>query len=418
MGKINTIYDANIWNKLSYEDIAYWVTNSHSFLIDDTAIELYIAGKMHCNNEGFNRKLSLAFNAQWGLNDEFTLVLFEIPWKQPIVYENSMHTMNPKNDAFSCSLYHYWLQNIISPATIIEPLICLNSALSIELIKPNDPKTLQEIESDKNRIRQGMLKKYASLFESSGIGAKTLIRSWKKRDDSIKNGTLTLTDYREVLFALVKIVTTCESAVILTADYDIVDIQNNLYLSIIDQYIVQMIMMQKIKEGFVIEEKSKSILIDRHSISQKVEEICNRIEAEKEYVSMKVMLYSDKDSKLYPFENKYPVWLLRFLCDYRGNSNCLSMPYNPNNLYQIRYIWHMETLSSEEGIRFDVWLDGYNDKKILLPFTPMVLSGMSEEEQDKEKNKACFPMICKPFCEFEHEEYNYAKSLSPFVKDY
>jgi hypothetical protein len=190
----------------------------------------------------------------------------------------------------------------------------------------------------------------------------------------------------------VKIVSSGESVFILTADYDIVDIQNNLYLSIIDQYIVQMILLQKIDQGFRIEEKQKSMLIDRNTILKKKEEVFNKIKSEKKYASMVVLLYSDKDAKLHLFENKYPVWLLRFLYNYRGNANCLSIPYSPDNIYQIKYIWYMDTLPSEEGIRLDVWSDGYKDAK-LPPIVPRYLSGMSKDELEKEKNKACFPMI-------------------------
>jgi len=62
----------------------------------------------------------------------------------------------------------------------------------------------------------------------------------------------------------------------------------------------------------------------------------------------------------------------------------------------------------------DVWLNGYMDDKVP-PIIPRVIAAMSAEELEREKNKACFPMMCKTLCVYESEEYDNAKSLGDFT---
>lgn len=384
------LYDANIFNLMPIEDIKIFLDGSDNYITDDIAKELLNAKKINNKNEEFQDKLDLIFNKKSGLKDNLSLIISHVPIGLGKTYENSVNVLNPKSNPLICSTHHFWLPKIVMPNLITDPLRHMNSELTWRL--RNRDVTYKEIENIKNKLRVREIERAKPYFENSNITAKKIIKTWAKRDVDINNGKFKISDSRLIMHILNMMLLKRTNVHLLTGDYDLIDLSNNLMSSIIDQYVINEVLTTYCKRLNLECNKQTTLDIPISLFKEQHEKVLEKMNNSEKYLIYTISFYNNVDGKIYPQEKIIPDWLLSFVLLYKGNMDCFGLDESIYNKYPIQYIWYSDWRDSATTVRFEVW------------------------KRDLQKNSNIIePMKCMFFCKYEGEEINTPDKIGEFI---
>lgn len=385
------LYDANIFSKMDLEDIKLYFEECDSYLTDDIVKELLEAKRKMEYNSKFQQKLDLIFNENLGLTDNLTLILSHVPLGLKNTWDNTKKIINPKGDPVICSLHHFWLREIISPALITEPYRHMNSLLTDDLKKGYV--SSKEIQDATNKIRLKEIERANPYLRNSHIGAERLTRTWAKRNKDIANGTFKISDSRLIMHMFNLMCIKISNVILLTGDYDLIDLSNNLTASILDKYVINEVLFDKCMHMNLDTEKHTEIDIPISCFQEKHQKVLKKIEKSKDNISYTLWFFDSSENKIYPYMKQIPFWLLEFVMLYKQNLDCYTLDEETHKKYLLRYIWYSIPETNKESIRFEVW------KKDIKKLSRVV--SLSE---------------CKIHCRYEKEEINSPERIGGFLK--
>lgn len=228
------------------------------------------------------------------------------------------------------------------------------------------------------------------IFDYLDIDTSKIVRSWSKRDKSIRDKNYKITDSRLLVHALDSMLVFKRSVNILTSDYDLVDLQNTLFDCLNDQYVINNV-VNKTCALFNIENGShKEIIIKRADFEKEAKKVVTKTEESDCYFKFIVWFYQRETEKIYPFIKIIPYWMYEFLEVFRGNTDCLALRNSPKYTNNLKYIWYSNP--RDDNIKFRIW------KEEKFPDSSIVES-----------------MLCKAYCKYEMNEINNPNNLTSFI---
>ena len=359
MTKPIILYDTNFFSHASMDDLIDFLNEGENFLTYDVVLELIEAKKKHGNNEKYMEKMKLIFKEDNGLQDNITLLLSHAPFYLGETYENTKNVLDLKNRPVLCSAYHTWFPAVITPALLIDFNRHMNSEIlwNIQQGFVTDQKELEEAEEVLGEIRKEELQKIEHIFQNSNIKAKKIINTWKKRKDDIKRDRLKISDCRLIMQGFNLLAGYQQDVIILTGDYDLIDLRNNLLLSIINDYVITEVLNSKAK---LLEKKNLDeieVEIKMQKIMDTYEKVIKKIKQSTDGLKLIIWFYKDSDKKIYPFERTIPFWLLEFALLFKRNTDCYNLDEEIIKLYPYKYIWQLELIDvpSRDKVKFKIW---------------------------------------------------------------
>ena len=176
---------------------------------------------------------------------------------------------------------------------------------------------------------------------------------------------------------------------VLTADYDLIDLQNSLIDCLYDQYIINRVINKKCKTLCIKHGSSKEVMIEPEVFEEESKKVVAKIQDSKCYFDFIVWFYKTETNKVYPFRRIVPDWLYEFLEDFRGNVDCFALRSPSKCKNKLKYLWHSNP--NEVNIKFEVW-----------------------REEKFTKSDILKPMLCKMYCQYENKEINNPTGLTSF----
>lgn len=384
------LFDANIFGTIPYEDLKEFIQKSQNFLTDDVVKELLEGQRKHANHDEFSKKLNLVFNEQNGLKNEFALLVSHVPIDLEDVIENTKKTYDLKRDPNICSAHHLWLRSIICPTLISNMNRTVNSLLTWQLRNKEVDYNNSNWQNIKNKVKLNEIKKADPYFCDSNIRAKRLFKTWNKGDVDIRDGKYKVSDSRLIAHAMDLMFAYGMSVNILTSDYDVIDLQKNLFESFIDSYAIYEVLKKKLKYE-ELTSKRETIIVPIAEFKDVYDESVEKAEKTKECIELIVWFYN-RDTRTYELsENYLPKWLHEFAKNYKGNIDCYALRKEQYEQYYIQYVW--EPQYEEGNIKFMAWRRDTN--------------GIADVMQ---------PLKCKIMCTYEMEEINNPNNMGGFIK--
>lgn len=379
------LYDTNIIGKLEYEKLNEIIEKSNNFLTDDVAKELLDGKKKHEHNEEFMKKINLIFNEKEGLNENFVLLVSHIQSNE--LLNNTMNKIFLKKNPDICSAHHFWIGNIFFPCLITDVNRHTMNMLTWYLKKGNvdfNESNFNKIKSDIIASEMKIAKPY---FTDSNISSKKLVQTWSKRDKDIIIGKDKITDGRLVIHAMDLILAFRCNVTIYTADYDVLNMQNNFYSSLIDKYVIYDVLEKECKAINLAKDK-KEIYIPIKKFKTELDHVIDRIKNSKDVFVLEVIFFNKKNNAFESVKKYIPVWLFEFMMKYNGNLVCWALDRKEE--YPIKYIWYSAIGNKE--IKFEVWKEPLDET----------------EKYDHIK--------CKLHCKYEKDEINFSPDISGFIE--
>lgn len=384
------MYDANIIAALDLTDLKKLIEKGDNYITDDIAAELLKSKELYPNNKGYQDKINLIFNPQNGLNDNITLILSHVPLYVSEIFENTKNTKITKNTCISCSMHHFWLPRIISPAMITDPYRNANSLLTWHM--QNSALSDKDIHNAKTRIRSLETRRVEKYFKYSNIPFKKLMSTWSKRDTDIKKGKFKISDSRLIMHALNLMFDKQNIIRIITGDYDLIDLSYNLLSSLLDTYTIYETLKTYCAIRTIKENEPIELIIPRKIILDEYEKTIQKYnEDDNANPSFTIEFFCRNDGKLYSQPIIIPVWLQEFMICYRGKMNCYALPEKIYQKYPIHYNYYSTGLANKELIKFQVW----KNCRQSYPLTDITK--------------------CQMDCTYEMQEINNPTSLSCFM---
>ena len=384
------MYDANIIAALNLTDLKTFIEGGDNYITDDIAAELLKSKELYPANKSYQDKINLIFNTQNGLNDNITLILSHVPLYVSEIFKNTKNTKITKNTCISCSMHHFWLPRIISPAMITDPYRNANSLLTWHM--QNSALSDKDIHNAKTRIRSLETRRVEKYFEYSNIPFKKLMSTWSKRDTDIKKGKFKISDSRLIMHALNLMFDKKSIIRIITGDYDLIDLSNNLISSLLDTYTIYETLKTYCADKTIKENEPTELIIPKKLILDEYKRTIQKYEEdtnEDAYFTIEFFNRQDKEIYIQPFI--IPIWLQEFMVCYRGNMDCYALPGILYQKYPIHYNYYSTGLANKESIKFQVW-------KI---------------------DRQSYPLMniakCQVECKHEMQEINNPTSLSCFI---
>lgn len=161
-----------------------------------------------------------------------------------------------------------------------------------------------------------------------------LLRARRKRMDDVQRADMPLTDYQLMTTAFLYSTWHGTNVMVVTADRDLVDIQDNLYRSIVERYAINQYLVSYFASRVV---KPPVLEISFEDITQQVLKILDRIANESKFILISLQLYRPDFQRLFPYNIRVPIWLRDFILQYKKNLDCMSLPVEYDQLYPIRY---------------------------------------------------------------------------------
>lgn len=387
------LYDANIFKVLDYEMLCSLIKDKENYLTDDTVLELLKAKRLYSNAERFVQNLDLVLKDDSGLNDSFSLVASRIPFCELAkVVENTRLVGFIKSTPLSCVIYHLWLTFTLSPSGISFMNRTINSLLTDYskqgLITESNK---NKIENLKNKLRFIEKENASKHYNHENVALDRLIKTWAKRNTDISNHKFSYTDAKIVVASLSMLLKYRKDIEIVTADYDLVDLQYNLFLSIYDHYTVKKVLDRHCELLNLQTDEVSSILVPLKEIKEEYEKTFERINNSKEKISHTVWFYEQQSKKYESFSYDIPDFIYEFVSEYTGNFYCFEIDDSTSLFYKNRmnYKWYMPN-PGDKMVKYDVWLKNSN------------------------KSRKIFP-ACKSCCKYEMDEMNNSKNISSFI---
>ncbi len=404
--------DANVLAKFEYEVLKDYIDNTSIVLTDDVAKEILATKNVAIDHPEFNDKFNLFFNSAGGLNDNIYLMLSHIPIGIENIVANTKNKLYLKSRGAICSAHHLWLPSIVNPALITNITTHLNSELTWRLKKGeadfNDPTFKNAI----NEMKISQAKEAKPYYETSNVNVHKLFYSWIKRDKDIIANKHKISDARLIAHALDWLMAFQTNVRIISADYDILDLKNNLFAAIFDKYVIYETLRQECKLIDLKPEEHIYINVPMARIHEICKQTLKRIDASNNVLFFSVDFYNKEKGTYDTFDNIIPDWLLEFIRSYKGNVDCYALNENSYKNYPIQYIWYADWDQYIEDYKMALERQPITQENLYLP------PSIRFEVWKRDINKFTNPMDemkCKMICQYEMQEINNPEMISSFI---
>lgn len=300
-----------------------------------------------------------------------------------------------KKNPLLCSAYYTWIISATNPATIHDWHRHIYNEI-VANIKANkgdfNVSSMSDLESQVRVNETQLLEKHDVISgRKLTVTRSWLLKSRRKRLDEIKKGVILLADEQTVTTALLFCCMHGRNVVIQTSDRDLVDIKDNLYKSIIERYAVNEYLseiLNGINKDKVIINDSNEIELTLQEINHLVKKTLYRINDEKEFLTLAVLLYKVDKNKVFTYSMKIPIWLRDFILEYKKNVDCISLQSECESLYNLKYTMHPDFYN--QIVKYKIQL------RTSWPF------------------KMCLP-VCGQFCKYPRIERDNPYGLTEFI---
>jgi hypothetical protein len=169
---------------------------------------------------------------------------------------------------------------------------------------------------------------------------------------------LKITDCQIVTCALIYACFFRSNTSILCCDRDLCDAFDNLTRSIIEKYVINSMLEARLSSDNG--ESNIKLLLYYDDIQSEVKRLFKRIRESDQYVTFSILYYQQSDNKVYPLNQKIPLWLMNFILEYKLNLNCFSMKKDLELKYRLKYVMDpdfqkiLDSKSTKPKVRFKV----------------------------------------------------------------
>jgi len=358
MYKPIVLYDTNIFSNAGIDDIAYLLKNTQCFLTYDVVLELIVAKNKLSKNQEYMEKMNLIFKDNNGLQDNVVLLLSHIPIFLGETYDNTTNILDLKNNPKICSAYHTWLRSITFPALLFDVNRHMNSELlwymqqgsiNIEDEYKIAEKIFEEVKRDET-------KKAEPYFQNGNIKAKKITNTWGKRKKDINAGKFKITDSRLIMQGFSILANCKQDVIILTGDYDLIDLLNNLLSVIINDYTIAQVLNNKCKMMNFEKNNIIELKIVFQELVDAYEEVIKKTQENSLGPRLIIWMYKNDDKKIYPFPQTFPNWLLDFALAFKKNLDCCGVNNKVFEQYPYKYQWESQPrgFALQDEVKFRV----------------------------------------------------------------
>lgn len=388
----NMFYDTNCFSEIDYDDLSLYTLESNNFIVSSVLQEVREGYKQKPSKPGF----SLILDNKRRLINKFKLISVEKVIKDPNYCEYDANVFLLKKNPLFCSAYYTWLPSAINPATPTSKYRHLfNNILWLSGQDEGDTSDLREVlghirNEEAEEINSILYKLYG---KPPGLDYKKALKlARKKRMKDFLTDRIKLCDYQNVTASLLTACIFGQNTFLLTTDYDLIDIKENLMISIMEKYIFNTLIEQRLILDETLKRKVEAqgveISITCDEIENELSNLVNRINKTKNKILYSIQFYNQNNKKVY-FENfSIPYFLRDFIIQFKSNINCYSIQHE--NELKYRTYFSMDPNRSMNRIFFNLKYRSY-------PFYPGFLYN------------------CEENCKYSYDEQNNQKALTDFI---
>ena len=181
--------------------------------------------------------------------------------------------------------------------------------------------------------------------------------------------------------------------VIITSDRDFLDIWNNLFRTIIERFATIELLKEKIQnlndeELINYNRDGLEIILNIDDISNKGIFIFEEIKTEKDQMPFVIWLYRSDQNKIFIYEEVIPLWLRKFILEYKKNLDCYSIESNIEMKYN--FIYYFDPNFNSNTVKYHI-------------------------SSRKSKSTNLCATDCEKYCRYVQEEKNDPSKLSDFI---
>ena len=369
MRELYIFYDTNFFSGYPVDDLKEILKTDNHILISPVLEELKIGRTKRNRSAG----LDYILDDDLQLKQPFKVINLDNCDKDDSYLFEISDLMYLKKNPILCSSYFTWINSATNPAIVLDFFRQMFNEILYEVKKDsNDSNNLSKLESNFRGKEIEMVEKFEKrLGRERKIEYKWLMQARKKRVKEAKEGKFKLTDYQILVTALLMACFYGENVVVNTLDRDLVDIKENLERSIIERYVVYHLLQEKIKKLPTTATKvfsSVGLLIDLSiaDIGENVRTFWNKLNSEKEFIVVGLLLYNNKENLCFPYHIKIPYWLRDFILDYKKNVSCMSLNSSYSEINNFRYTFNPNY--EKDVVTYTIYPNNYYQDRMTFPF--------------------------------------------------
>lgn len=256
MSKLILIMDTSFLSEAKISEIKKVLNNSYEKYVTENVINEFKAAFF--NNDDL--RYSLLFNKEGKLKYGIKIISHEKCDKD--IYEKISldKKLYIKKSSILCSSYYFWLMHAINPSFITDPYRHeFNEALY--KVRKN-PEIFEKISKELGNSRQREIELLNKIQRNRGLtgeclDSKVIRTARKKRAKEFKKGTLVITDYQLITYALILMAFFRKNVLVFTCDKDLLDIKDNLYRSVYEKYFLNTLFEKKRNDLYKITKNTR-----------------------------------------------------------------------------------------------------------------------------------------------------------------
>lgn len=391
-------YDTNCFSTICSDDIKFLIKTHDNFITSSVMDEIKRGKEKLPDTNTFD----LVLNSNNKISRNFkTVDLNYCDKNRKTILTLSKRQIRLKENPLVCSAYYAWLSAAINPAIVTD----IYRYWFNEIIRHSKGNSSGPSIEDLSKIEQEWRQK--EILDGEIYDAKTgknwiIKRSWvlkarKKRLNEIKNDQITLTDAQTLIAAMLYACCFGRHTIIITCDRDFLDLQDNLFESIIEKFTVIKMLTERLgsfskTQINIYNNKGIDIDISLKELCEQVKITVHKIKNEKKFIPLTILMYKKNGNETFYSKQIIPLWLRDFILEFKHNIDCYSISANQEMEYNFRYIYKIN--------------DKFTTVKYhIFPRMPPPLM-----------MKACWP-YCEKHCRYAMEEKENPLSISEFIDE-
>ena len=243
---VTVFFDTSFISEAPLKSVKFFLDQSEVGFITDKVLEELQAGY---DSDPHGERFSSIFGliSDYRQRNNLKVISLKKCTKDAGQPDFNSDTVFIKQNSLLCSGYYAWLPCCVNPSMVTDPFRhAYNSALYTIRTKGDHD---NEASTQMGRLRAqeiGLLERQG--FKKGGFTVSALKKARKKRLKDIKRNNFKVTDYGLVVTSFLYLCHTRKNVILLTCDYDLHDIKDNLIRSAIEKYTLNNLLTGRLKD--------------------------------------------------------------------------------------------------------------------------------------------------------------------------